>query len=88
MLVKVTVDNLDLFKVACEATDITVKQVKNYGKKTVVQVSVKSPSQLYECGMVQGSLPTDAKLEEQVKALADVATNLESNGKPETKKGK
>ena len=48
--------DVELFKVACEATDITIKESKSYGKHTVIVVSVKHASQLYEAGLIQSSL--------------------------------
>ena len=48
------------FKIACEASDITIKETKDYTKGlTVAIVSVKHASQLYEAGLIQAELNDD-----------------------------
>jgi hypothetical protein len=74
MLVKLPVLNLDNFKIACEATDIVVKQEKSYGKKTVVIVSVKHASQLYEAGLIEASIPSDSELKAAITESENKAT--------------
>lgn len=83
MLVKLPVLNLDNFKIACEATDIVVKQEKSYGKKTVVIVSVKHASQLYEAGLIEASLTTDSKLKKAIEESENKATLEETAEKLE-----
>jgi fructose-specific phosphotransferase system component IIB len=56
MKVKLTVQDVEKFKLACEATDIRIEDQRQYGKTSVVQVSVKHVSQLYAAGLIQSSL--------------------------------
>lgn len=74
---------MDNFKIACEATDIVVKQEKSYGKKTVVIVSVKHASQLYEAGLIEASLTTDSKLKKAIEESENKATLEETAEKLE-----
>jgi hypothetical protein len=56
MKIKLTVEQLEKFKLACEANDVKVIDTRNYGKKTVVQVDYKHGQQLYEIGLLQDTV--------------------------------
>jgi hypothetical protein len=58
-LIKLCVDDVDAFKVACDAADINIKSQKVLLKKTYFIVSVRTPSQLYELGLIQSGLKHD-----------------------------
>lgn len=66
MKVKLTVDDVEKFKVACEATDIAILEQKKYGKKTVLIVNVKHSSQLYEAGKIESFIEIVPAVEQQV----------------------
>ena len=53
-LVKINVKDIPAFEFACEAADVVIKGTKVYADKTVIIVSVRQPSQLYELGLMQG----------------------------------
>jgi len=80
MKVKLSIDNLVKFKIACEATDVKVMEHRNFGKKTVVIVNVKSASQLYELGQVESTI-TEVEITEsealkmQSEAMKEIATS-------------
>jgi hypothetical protein len=64
--VKLTVENVQQFEIACEAVDIRIKERRTIGKKEYIIVSIRNPSQLYELGLVQASLPDDIELGKEV----------------------
>jgi hypothetical protein len=78
MQVKINVDNLDLFKVACEATDVTIRDSRVYGKQLVVQVSFRNPEQLFRLGMTYGQLPSNEELANQI-TIAEESANQMGN---------
>lgn len=70
MKVKLSVENLDKFKLSCEANDVTVLESRQYGKKTIVIVQFKSVSQIYEVGKLEPSI--DIEEMKQVNSVSEV----------------
>jgi hypothetical protein len=66
MKVKLTVNDIKRFELACESQDIAINERKSYGSATVCIVNIKHASQLYNAGLIQNTIELTAVKPEQV----------------------
>jgi len=85
MLVKLqNISDIELLTIACEATGIVIKEARNFGKFTTVQVSVKDPASLYLMGLIQGDLPSIEQMQkDKEKSEAENLASVQGYGKDE-----
>ena len=94
MKVKISTDNFERFRMACEVTGADIIQSLRYGKTSLVVINVKKPSDLFELGKVNEGLTVgDVILEYNKPVKENIVTEPSSevsfpieDGK--TKKGK
>jgi hypothetical protein len=84
MKVKITVEDYARFELACEANDAKIVEMRKFGKKTVVIVSIKSASVLYEVGKTEPFI--DLEEINQVEKIIEIAAKVESKN-PEVMQG-
>jgi hypothetical protein len=61
MKVKITVEDVQRFELACEANDAKIVESRKFGKKTVVIISVRSARQVYNRYLCETNVATLAK---------------------------
>ena len=76
MQVKITVENFEKLRLACQVVSAEILKSTRYGKKSVVILAVKKASDLYELGRVEESLTVGDVVTEFEKEIKEKISNI------------
>jgi len=81
MKVKITVDNFEKLRSACDVIGCVIEKSVKYGKKSVVELIVKKASDLYELGRVEEGLTVGDVITEFEREVKQKVENIPNDDK-------